>query len=202
MAAISHAHITPCNKFINSEVHTLGLGHGHARITRQPRQLKNTFQRNAAQFADAFELDYRHAGTSTEESFFKLKDGCPDWMTKAVHDAHDDELPNDWRFEICAQITEWLVENDFEDADKATDESLDFASDAADQITPDLLFWLKDVGCRYQYCDQFIEDNGKDSYETFLDLVTAGQTLAIESMVQDLANACKNFKPEPVLPKI
>ena len=112
MAAISHAHITPCNKFINSEVHTLGLSHGHARITRQPRQLKNTFQRNAAQFADAFELDYRHAGTSTEESFFKLKDGCPDWMTKAVHDAHDDELPNDWRFEICAQITEWLVEND------------------------------------------------------------------------------------------
>lgn len=202
MAAISHGHITPCNKFINSEVHSLRLGHGHARITRQPRQLKNTFQRNAANLAAAFELRERYAHTTAPESFFVLKDGSPEWMVEAVRSAHDDELPNDWRFEICSQIAEWITENDFEDADTASDESLDFASDAADHCTPDLMFWLKDVNGRHQYCDQFLEDNGKDSFDNFLSLVIAGQTLAIESMVSDIVNACQNFRPEPVLPKI
>lgn len=174
----------------------------HTRITRQPRQLKNTFQRNAANLAAAFEVRERYAHTMTPESFVVLKDDAPEWMVDAVRTAHDDELPNDWRFRICSRIADWISESGFENADSTTDDTLDFAADAADQITPDLMAWLADINMRYQYCDQYMEDNGRESFDNFLSLVTAAQTMCIESMVYDIANACQNFRPALALPKL
>ena len=56
------------------------------------------------QFANAFRVEQRpHHG-----SFFKLADGSADWMTKLVHEAHGDMLPEDTRYKMIYEVADAL----------------------------------------------------------------------------------------------
>ena len=106
-----------------------------------------------------FEIRYRtalqegHAGhmVSTPEAFVCLKDGAPDWLADAVEEAHDGELPNDWRYGMCESICQ-ILEEDGLDPD-----TWEIADRVAEVYTGRLLGWLNDLG-RVAYVDQSLEE--------------------------------------------
>jgi hypothetical protein len=90
-----------------------------------------TLQALAREMSLAFETATR---TSSGESFRKLRDGSPEWMTTVCRMAHDDArlLPDDWRYAFIEEAVDALAEH--ENADEA------LASLEPDVYTSDLTF--------------------------------------------------------------
>lgn len=97
--------------------------------------------------AEYFTRKYReHPEPDTEPSvseFYVLTDDAPEWLTDAAHEAHDDELSNDWRYQTCYRIA--LAIDETEEPADGLDVG-DFANTTADSLTDvytsDLLTWL------------------------------------------------------------
>lgn len=70
------------------------------------------------------------------EVYYTLTDDAPEWLRDAVYEAHDGEMPNDWRFETCYAILAC-----FEDG--STDPG-DVADSLTDVYNHDLARWLSD----------------------------------------------------------
>ena len=66
-------------------------------------------------------------------TYVTLRDDRPQWLADAVHDAHDDEMPNDWRYATCADICEMI--------DDGTEDACEIADALTDVYTGDLLEW-------------------------------------------------------------
>lgn len=56
--------------------------------------MSSTVQQLAAEAYGCFETAERQDG----ETFWRLKDGSPEWVTDLVLNAHGDFLPDDWRY--------------------------------------------------------------------------------------------------------
>lgn len=106
-----------------------------------------------------FKVDYRTDGTR----YWRLTDDAPDWMQEAVYAAHDDELPDDWRYAMCAGIWSELQTYDG-DLD-------DFVHEVADGLTPvyyyDVIQWLAGHNGRVYWLDEVLTtlgppENGRD----------------------------------------
>lgn len=109
-----------------------------------------TLKTLADQMYQAFEIKHRDSG----ETFVALKDDAPDWMTDAIHDAHGDMMPDDWRYQACMEAAEAIADAD--DIDSARDSFMD----AVDVYNSDLMRWLDSHGSRTDYVDQAVEDYG------------------------------------------
>jgi hypothetical protein len=76
----------------------------------------------AAQLAAAFIADTRTNGAT----FYKLKDGSPEWMTDAISAAHGDFMPDDWRYAAIRDVAGSMQyseepEDGFEECDGLVD---------------------------------------------------------------------------------
>jgi hypothetical protein len=111
-------------------------------------------------------------------TYTTLTDEHPDWLHDAVYEAHDDELPNDWRYETCAQVAEAIDEGD-------TDAST-IADSLTDIYNADLLAWVSGNLGRMSDVDEAMEDGSHDSLAS---LLMAGQYRCIERMAQILLDA-------------
>ena len=100
------------------------------------------------------------------------------WLTDAVHAAHDDEMPNDWRYETCWHIVAALEDGAERD---------EIADSLVDVYTADLVQWLADDISRIQYDAEAIDVFGHA--ETLADAIRVAQYCAIEAMVHLLADA-------------
>ena len=72
-----------------------------------------------------------------------------------IRDLHDEELPNDWRYQTIVQILDAIVEiSQYE----TSPEWLDASATIADQLTSihtcELAAWLSSNGCRASYHDE------------------------------------------------
>lgn len=116
------------------------------------------------------------------ETFTTLTDDAPEWLRDAILEAHDDELPNDWRYETCESIVGALE-------DGAEPEEI--ADSLVDVYTGPLFQWLADYIGRGAYCDEALESGlaGGTSGDGLEAIVRAGQYLAIETMARGLAEA-------------
>jgi hypothetical protein len=123
--------------------------------------------------SDYFERRTRDNG----ESFYTLADGTLDWLHDAVREAHDGELPNDWRYEICAHIVSSL--EDDPDADAA-----ELADSLVDVYNVDRVRWLAEDISRAAYVD---EADGPD--DDVIGRIGYGQYVCIDRMVSILADA-------------
>ena len=94
-----------------------------------------------------FEKAHRPDG----EVYTRLREDAPDWMRNAVHETHDDEAPNDWRYEMCAAIWDEITD----DGDGGM-EPWEYTSRLVDVYTGDLLNWL--TPGRIHYVDQSLEE--------------------------------------------
>lgn len=125
------------------------------------------------------------------ETFTMLADDRPEWLQDAVMAAHDDEMPNDWRYNLCAllvaaldEITEYR-----DDVDGFRDHAVETidADNYTDVYTDDLIGWMNSA--RTTYADQVIADYGANPGTTLADVLIAAQHRCIEGMVSVLADA-------------
>jgi hypothetical protein len=128
--------------------------------------------------AEYFETRERDNG----EAFTVLADGTPAWLSKAVQEAHGDELPNDWRYATCRRIVDSLGE----DPDV---ETWEHAGALVDVYTADLLAWLADNTGRTGWVDEVLEEDVWDKSLGIAGLLGAAQYACIEQMVDVLAEA-------------
>ena len=139
--------------------------------------------------ADYFKRNDRYARIDSpepERTFYTLTDDAPEWLTDAVREAHDDEGPNDWRFETCYRIA--LAIDETEEPADGLDVG-DFANTTADSLTDvytsDLLTWL--AGHLGRVSD--VDDASDDPKDGIVEVIRYGQYNVIERMTTILAAA-------------
>ena len=148
-------------------------------------QKMQRFQVNALNFARAFSEQTRDNGSH----FFMLPESAPAWMMEAVRTAHDEEMPNDWRFAKVREIALWLHEQ--ESLDSAREDAMEAADGMSHIYTGQLLQWYAEIPSRLDYCDQYQQDFGNSATDSTGLLLGAAQAYAIEQMVQVILNACE-----------
>lgn len=110
------------------------------------------------------------------EGVVTLSDDAPEWLLDAVREAHDDELPDNWRWEKCAAIVEAHEEGE--------DDPFVIASSLVDIYTSDLLRWL--TPARLHWLDEAVANYG---FDTSFNTLQAAQSLCLENMASILIEA-------------
>ena len=106
------------------------------------------------------------------------QDDLIDWL----RDLHDDELPNDWRYETIVNICEALTyEGDLSNADPG-ELSVGIANNLTDIYNHSLFQWYADIPSRVAYIDDAQSDGLIASEATTIDRLMCGQCIAIEQM--------------------
>jgi hypothetical protein len=136
-------------------------------------------------YSDYFVTGTRDDGTS----FVSLRDDRPDWLQQAVYDAHDDEMPNDWRYAMCERIVSAI-----DDGVTGVDELVD---SLVDTWTADRLAWLSDNIGRVSYVDDAIDDGLVDCSAGLVAMIGVGQYVTISQMVDVIVSAIDDAEHDP-----
>lgn len=141
----------------------------------------------AQEVYDAFELATRTDGEST---FYRIKDGSPEWIRDLARDAHGTSIfPDDYRYEWIMDAAGAIA--DFEPGD-LYDFAHDWAENGVDVYTAGLTAWLASHLSRVGYCDQFIEELGADGLDTFR-LLSGGQYMERMEIFQGVRDALESL---------
>lgn len=117
---------------------------------------------------------------SNRPKFVRLKDGAPEWLLDAVRLAHDDELPNDWRWSMCWDIVE-SIEELSEELSEDVDDALDQIADSLVQpLRKKLVEWLAENISRGEYCNEYAYEYGTTN--NVFDMIAGGQRLCLRQM--------------------
>ncbi len=120
------------------------------------------------------------------ETFTHLTSDAPRWLSDAVMKAHDDEGPNDWRYDMCLGIAEAIAMCD--EVNEETVYELNLGS-LVDVYTSELTGWLAAHVNRLSLVDEVRESWGyADSVSTF-NILQGAQLYAIEGMARILIDA-------------
>ena len=114
--------------------------------------------------------------------YTRLREDAPEWMRNAVHKAHDDEMPNDWRYEKCAELWDAIT-----DEGNAGMEPHEFSDGLTDVYTSRLLDWL--TPGRLHYIDTVLEE--WEEIKSFPTILSIAQAYAIDRMAIILVDAYK-----------
>lgn len=89
--------------------------------------------------------------------YVKLQDGSPEWMTDAIHAAHGDMMPDDWRYRAIRDVAGFIAEID--DGEYVREDHVHECCDQlVDVYNADLTAWLASSLNRLGYCDQAVDD--------------------------------------------
>lgn len=138
-----------------------------------------------------FETRTSHQG----EKFTTLKDDAPEWLRDAVREAHDNEFPNDWRYEMCLGIAEAIAMCDEINEDTVYDLNLD---SLVDVYTSDLTRWLADDVNRLSLVDEVRESWGYDDSVSTFNILQGAQLYAMEGMARIIVAAMLESEDEDV----
>jgi hypothetical protein len=89
------------------------------------------------------------------ESFTRVKDGSPEWVTDLVREAHGDFLPDDWRYGCIQSALEFIA-----DTDEPDDGAAEFADGYVDVYNGARVAWLDSSIHRGGYCDEALHEFG------------------------------------------
>jgi hypothetical protein len=144
---------------------------------------KTTIQALAAEMSKAFETAIR---PTSGETFRKLKDDAPPWMTTVCRKAHDDGniLPDDWRYILIEEAVDALAVHD--DPDDAR------SSLEPDIYTSDLTAWLDSRNSRVEYLSEALTEYG--SFRHGFQLLAAAQMIEKEEVFQQVLDALAEVK--------
>lgn len=101
-----------------------------------------------------------HVVTDTRangQSFLSLDDTAPPWMVDVFHDAHDDRLPDDWKYQFVYDAL-GIIEDADEDAD--LDDMGEAIDSSVDVYTSRLLQWLANHVDSVGYVDDTVKEYG------------------------------------------
>lgn len=139
----------------------------------------------AEEMHEAMTQDTRADGSK----FWHLKDGSPQWMTDAAHQAHGDFLPDDYRYEFIVEALSAFVETD----DDANVDDMREAIDniEADIYTFDLLKWLASNLQRPGMVDEAVSEMGHSDMGIVGDIML-GQMAEKHETAYQLLTALEN----------
>lgn len=139
-----------------------------------------TIQTLAAEMSQTFETATR---PTSGETFRKLKDDAPAWMTTVCRKAHDDGdiLPDDWRYCFLEEAVDALAECD--DPVEARDRL------EPDIYTSDLTGWLHSLNSRVYYLGEVMQEYGpfRDGFQ----LLAAAQLSEKQETFQQVLDALR-----------
>jgi len=127
----------------------------------------------ASELASSIQWEERANGSR----FLALPLSAPDWMREVVFSAHEEELPNDWRYELALRSAMALKEQPEADL-------YELASEVAEQLstvyTGELLSWYAEIPSRLSYADDAREELGTGSADDVGGMLQLGQWLAAQ----------------------
>jgi hypothetical protein len=143
--------------------------------------MKTTLQTLAQEMSLAFESATR---PSSGETFRKLRDTAPEWMTTVCRLAHDGGklLPDDWRYAFIELAVDALAEH--EDTDDAR------GSLEPDIYTSDLTAWLHSRNSRVYFLGEALSEYG--SFCDGFQLLATAQMIEKEEVFQQVVAALQN----------
>lgn len=128
-----------------------------------------------------FEKRYRDNG----DGYVILTDDRPEWLHDAVREAHDDEFPDDWRYEMCRRICGAIDDGYLNDEDGVSE----FADGAVDIYNSARLHWLADDMGRVQYVDDARDEGFFEGSADTMEQIGMGQYICIERMARVMLDA-------------
>lgn len=149
--------------------------------------LMTRFSLALSQLLSSFERASRPDGSS----HLRLSSGSPQWMTDAVMAAHDEELPNDSRYELIRDCLQALSDDGVESLEEALEASLELSRDLAPTLTGELLQWFSDMPRRLGDCDEALAQERVlelNSYE----ILSKGFRIAAEEVISSLADSLED----------
>lgn len=121
------------------------------------------------------------------ERFYCLSDSTPEWCSTAVMLAHDNELPNDSRYELIRDAAIALSDQQCDSAEDAQEALWELSCDLLPSSTAALLQWFADRPSRLSDCDDALEELGSSgSYGSISDLLELGHRRASEAVLSVL----------------
>lgn len=120
----------------------------------------------AREGAEAFEAATRPDGMT----FYRVKDGAPEWIMDLLHRVHDDRniLPDDTLYKLTYEALDWIRIDDSAEPDDAA-----FADSCVDVYTSELIAWLG-AGPHVTWADEATETYGPSD---ILQTISRGQYL-------------------------
>ena len=142
-----------------------------------------TFSAAADLLSSSFEERTREDGSS----YWALRSGSPEWLRSAVMLAHEDELPNDSRYELIRSAALALSESSFSDEEEAREALYELAADLSQLSSYELLQWFAAHLSRLSDCDEALEElGGSGAYGSVSDLLELGHRRAAENVLSVL----------------
>lgn len=119
------------------------------------------------------------------ETFVKLKEDHPEWMTTVVREAHSDGamLPDDKRYSMIRECVGALHERaDWDDLHEAIEGLVDIPN-------MDRAKWLASHLDRAGYCDEGIEEGGFSNKTSIWDILGEGQYREYREIMNSLVDS-------------
>jgi len=112
-------------------------------------------------------------------------------MTEAVRAAHDEELPNDSRYELIRDCLQALSDDGVENLEEAIEASFELSRDVAPCEIYKLLKWFSEMPRRLGDCDEALSQ-GRVSELSSYEVLSEGFRLAAEEVISSLADSLED----------
>lgn len=113
-----------------------------------------------------------------------LDSGAPGALLDAVREAHEDEGPNEWRWETFAALWNEILDQRTHDGELHDSELVDSVLDI---YVEDQAEWIRSVPSRADYVREVLEDGW--SPDGFWELLTAAQAAAVWRILEHVQGA-------------
>ena len=138
----------------------------------------------AATFRSAFQELEREDGSQ----YWTFTDEADDSeeLKGFVFELHDQELPNDWRFETIISIIDRIIEHSKGSNDYWDDQPMEIAEALTTVYTGELLQWYADNSSRLAYVDDARDQGILIESQATVNQLTTGQHQAIAQMAIEI----------------
>ena len=167
--------------------------HDHPTVKFTPQTIMTTATNwftTAATLRSAFEHLQREDGSE----FWSCTDEAEDCeeLQELIHKCHDDELPNDWRYQTIVNILDKIAEYG---SDTEWDDAAHAITDGCVSIyNAELAAWIAENGSRLSYCDEAMNELVVGPEANMSQRLMAGQFQCINPMVHHILNALELIK--------
>ena len=112
-------------------------------------------------------------------------------MSEAVMAAHDEELPNDSRYELIRDCLQALSGDGVQSLEDALNASTELSADIAPIATGELLQWFSQMPRRLGDCDEALHQERVSELSSY-EILSKGFRLAAEEVISSLADSLED----------
>jgi len=137
----------------------------------------------AGTLRSAFELQVREDGSEFWALTAQARQTV-DNLTSFIHELHDEELPNDWRYQTIVAILDAIIDvSNHNDSPEWNDEAFEIANSLTSIYTSELSAWFAENGSRASYHDDAQEEGLIHATASLHDRLAMAQYQCIHGMV-------------------